>query len=134
MDEPIADETFEDWVFDALDALPAPFRERLGSVAVVIEEWPSPEQLRSVHAMGLFGLYQGVPRSALSADHAAIPSKITIFRGPLLRSFPTREAVHEKVIDTVRHEVAHHLGISDARLHELAEAASHGAADPGPGR
>jgi predicted Zn-dependent protease with MMP-like domain len=81
--------------------------------------------------MGLFGLYQGVPRSALSADHAAIPSKITIFRGPLLQSFTTREAVHAKVIDTVRHEVAHHLGISDARLQQLADHPSEGVPDPG---
>jgi len=134
MDEPIADETFEDWVFDALDGLPPQFRERLGSVAVVIEEWPSEDQLRSVNAMGLYGLYQGVPRSALGADHVAIPSKITIFRGPLVRSFGSRDAIHEQVVDTVRHEVAHHFGISDARLHELAKDAAGRGPDGRSGR
>ena len=59
----IDDTTFEDWVFEAIDALPAAFRERLGSVAIVIEEWPTEAQLASVGAAGLYGLYQGVPRS-----------------------------------------------------------------------
>ncbi len=120
MDEPIDDETFEDWVSEAIDALPAAFRERLGSVAIVIEEWPSQAQLQSVGAAGLYGLYQGVPRSAYGAENAAVPSKITIFRGTLAAHFRTRAAMRAKVIDTVHHEIAHHFGISDARLRELA--------------
>ncbi len=118
--EPIDDTTFEDWVFEAIDVLPPAFRDRLGSVAIVIEEWPTPAQLTSVGAGGLYGLYQGVSRSLPGADHAATPSKITIFRGQLERSFRTPEALREKVIDTVHHEIAHHFGISDARLIELA--------------
>jgi len=117
---PIDDAVFEDWVAEAIEALPAAFRERLGSVAIVIEEWPSEAQLRSVGAAGLYGLYQGVPRSALGADHAAVPSKITIFRGTLAARFRTPQAMRAKVIDTVHHEIAHHFGISDARLAELA--------------
>jgi predicted Zn-dependent protease with MMP-like domain len=121
MDEPIDVETFEDWVSEAIDVLPAAFRDQLGSVAIVIQEWPTEAQLASVGAAGLYGLYQGVPRSAFGADHAATPSKITIFRGTLLHGFHTREAIRANVIDTVHHEIAHHLGISDARLQELAK-------------
>jgi len=120
MDEPIDDETFEDWVFEAIDALPPAFRERLGSVAIVLEDWPTEEKLRSLGVPGLYGLYEGVPRSALGADHALTPSRITIYRGTCLRSAATREGVRARVIDTVHHEIAHHFGISDARLHELA--------------
>ncbi len=120
MDGPIDDTTFEDWVFEAIDALPLAFRERLGSVAIVIEEWPTEAQLASVGAGGLYGLYQGVPRSLPGADHAASPSKITIFRGQLERHYRTPGALRAKVIDTVHHEIAHHFGISDARLHQLA--------------
>ncbi len=119
MDEPIDDETFEDWVFEAIDGLPQVFRDRLGSVAIVIEDWPTQELLRSLGVPGLYGLYQGVPRSAIGADHALTPSRITIYRGTCLRSAATREGVRERVIDTVHHEIAHHFGISDARLHEL---------------
>lgn len=112
-------DAFEAMVEDALDALPDEFRSRLGSVAIVIEEEPSPAQLRSTNARGLFGLYQGVPRTAFGASGAQIASKITIFRGPHLRAYRTPEALARGVTDTVHHEVAHHFGISDARLTEL---------------
>ena len=111
---------FEDLVLAALASLPAPFREQLESVAIVIEDEPSPEQLAEVRAAGLFGLYTGVPRTAYGAEGAAVASKITIFRGPHLRRYPSPEGLAEGVADTVRHEIAHHLGISDARLAELA--------------
>jgi len=111
---------FEDWVVEAMDELPDAFRERLGGVAIVVEDWPTHDQLETVHAPGLFGLYQGVPRSAWGADQVPIPSKITIFRGPLLRSFAAQEDRRAQVIATVHHEIAHHFGISDERLHELA--------------
>lgn len=114
------DDPFEGWVIEAIEALPDAFRERLGSVAIVIEDWPNAGQLASVGAPGLYGLYQGVPRSAYGAEGLAAPSKITIFRGPLLRGFGTPDAMRAKVVDTVHHEIAHHFGISDARLHELA--------------
>ncbi|HEY5435395.1 MAG TPA: metallopeptidase family protein [Candidatus Limnocylindrales bacterium] len=126
MHKPIDDATFEDWVFEAIDTLPAAFRDRLGSVAIVIEEWPTEAQLESVRAAGLFGLYQGVPRSLPGADHSATPSKITIYRGTLERYYRTTEALREKVIDTVHHEIGHHFGISDARLYELADEHDHG--------
>ena len=124
-DEPIDAETFEDWVLEAIDALPEAFRERLGSVAIVVEDWPRDEDLRSLGVPGLYGLYQGVPRSAIGADHALIPSRITIYRGPCLRSARTREGVRDRVIDTVHHEIAHHFGISDDRLRELAAGSDH---------
>jgi predicted Zn-dependent protease with MMP-like domain len=112
-------ELFEQLVFDALDLLPEPFREQLGSVAIVVEDEPTSEQLRSVGVRGLFGLYQGVPRTRWGADHVPYASKITIFRGPLLRAHRTRAALERGVIETVHHEVAHHFGISDDRLREL---------------
>ncbi len=111
---------FETMVFEALDSLPDVFRSHLGSVAVVIQDEPTPEQLRSTGAWGLLGLYTGVPRTSWGAEGAAVSSKITIFRGPHLRQFHDLESLQLGVADTVRHEVAHHFGISDARLDELA--------------
>jgi predicted Zn-dependent protease with MMP-like domain len=119
MDE-IDDQTFEDWVFEAIDMLPEQFRSRLGSVAIVIEERASQAELDRLGVPGLYGLYQGVPRSVLGADHVQVPSKITIYRAPCLASARTVDGVRERVIDTVHHEIAHHFGISDARLRELA--------------
>ena len=69
------DDALEGLVIDALEALPIEFRDRLGSVAIVIEDEPSPAQLASVGARGLFGLYQGVPRTAYGADQVADPEQ-----------------------------------------------------------
>jgi predicted Zn-dependent protease with MMP-like domain len=113
------DETFEQLVFDALDGLPEAFRERLGSVAIVVEDEPTPAQLESVRAHGLFGLYQGVPRTRYGAESSPFASKITIFRGPLARAHRDDAALARAVRETVEHEVAHHFGIDDERLREL---------------
>ena len=115
----VDDDAIESMVVDALERLPDEFRERLGSVAIVIEDEADAAQLASVGARGLFGLYQGIPRTRLSADAAPTPSKITIFRGPLVRASPDPEALASLVAETVYHEIAHHFGISDERLLEL---------------
>jgi predicted Zn-dependent protease with MMP-like domain len=116
---PPDDAAFEDLVVAAIERLPEAFRRQLGSVSIVVEPWPSPDQLGATGATGLFGLYQGVPRTAWGADGAPHPSKITIFREPLLRANPTPARLAAAVDDVVRHEIAHHFGISDARLDEL---------------
>jgi predicted Zn-dependent protease with MMP-like domain len=110
---------FEALVAAAVERLPEAFRGRLDSVAIVVEEEPSPDELASVGARGLFGLYRGVPRTAYGADGSPSPSVITIYRGPHVRAYPDPVGQAHAVEDTVRHEVAHHLGISDRRLHEL---------------
>jgi predicted Zn-dependent protease with MMP-like domain len=113
------DDAFGALIEAAIEALPVEFRERLDSVAIVVEDEPTPEQLTSVGAGGLFGLYQGIPRTRWGADGATFPSKITIFRGPLERAHRDPAALAAAVEDVVRHEVAHHLGIDDRRLREL---------------
>jgi predicted Zn-dependent protease with MMP-like domain len=111
---------FEAFVAAALEALPAVFRQQLDSVAVVIEDEPTSTQLAESGASGLFGLYSGVPRTGYRASEAVVANKITIFRGPHLRVFRTSATLAQGVAETVRHEVAHHFGISDPRLAELA--------------
>ncbi len=118
IDEPI--DPFDALVMGAIDSLPEVFRDRLGSVAIVVEDEPTDDQLRSVGAPGLLGLYTGVPRTSYGAENAALASKITIFKGPHLRLYGDPDALSRGVADTVRHEVAHHFGISDDRLQELA--------------
>jgi predicted Zn-dependent protease with MMP-like domain len=115
----LTNDALEAMVIDALERLPAPFKDQLGSVAIVIEDEASPDELASVGAHGLFGLYHGIPRTVLSAHAAPSPSKITIYRGPLTRAYREPAALAAAVADTVYHEIAHHFGISDARLLEL---------------
>ncbi len=103
----------------ALDGLPEVFRERLGSVAIVVEDEPSADQLAAVGAAGLYGLYQGIPRTRMAADGIPLPSKITLFRGALVRDSRGPEDLARAVEATVLHEIAHHFGIGDDRLREL---------------
>ena len=103
----------------ALEELPAMFAERLGSVAIVVEDEPTQAQLASVRAHGLFGLYEGVPRTRWGVDGAAVASKITLFSGPLSRANRDPERLAAAIRDTLHHEIAHHFGIDDARLQEL---------------
>ena len=117
--ETAIDDRFDAAIDRAIDSLPDAFVERLGSVAIVIEDEPTADQLASVGARGLYGLYQGVPRTAFGAENVPIPSKITLFRGPLLRSHGVGPRLDDAVEETVLHEIAHHFGLSDARLHEL---------------
>jgi len=114
------DDAVEALVVAALDDLPDVFRDRLGSVAIVVEDEPTGEQLRSARARGLFGLYQGVPRTSWAAEGSPFASKITIFRGPLMRASRDPADLARRVRETVHHEIAHHFGISDDRLRELA--------------
>ena len=113
------DALFDAAIDRALAGLPAPFAERLGSVAIVLEDEPTADQLASVGARGLFGLYQGIPRTRWGADGAAVPSKITLFRGPLTRAYRDPARLVLAIEDTVLHEIAHHFGIDDERLREL---------------
>ena len=114
------DAAFDDLVDEASERIPEPFRSAaLRTVAIVVEEEPSTSQRASAGARQLFGLYQGVPRTAWGADSATVASKITIFRGPLRRAHPTAARLAAAVDDVVRHEIAHHLGIDDRRLIEL---------------
>jgi predicted Zn-dependent protease with MMP-like domain len=110
---------FDELITRAIESVPEPFASRLGTVAIVVDEEATPEQLASVGARGLFGLYQGVPRTRYGADWAQVPSKITIFRRPLEAVHRDPAALARAVEETVLHEIAHHFGISDERLHEL---------------
>jgi predicted Zn-dependent protease with MMP-like domain len=115
----VEDEEFGDLVAAALERLPDQFRERLGSVAVVVEDEPTDAQLAATGTRGLLGIYEGVPRTAIGADRAPVASKVTIFRGPLRRAYRSPASLATAVDDVVRHEIAHHFGIDDARLREL---------------
>lgn len=119
----LTDAEFESLVVDVLDGLPEQILDKMNNVDVVIEAWPSRDQLERAGVRGrgtLFGLYQGVPLTARDGGYFLIPpDKITIFQGPIERSCRTREQIAAQVRVTVIHEVAHHFGIGEERLDEL---------------
>jgi predicted Zn-dependent protease with MMP-like domain len=111
---------FEALVADALDGLPDDLGRAMDNVAVLVEEWPTTEQLGGRPGT-LLGLYEGVAltrRSPLSYA-GAMPDRITIFQGPISRLARNEAELVGLVRTTVVHEVAHHFGMSDERLHEL---------------
>ena len=113
---------FEQLVERALAGIPMPFAAALDEVAIVIEEAPTAEQLRDNDLPPdewLYGLYEGVPRTDYGADWVEVPNRITLFRLPLEADFPDPDELADEVWVTVVHELAHHLGIDDDRLHEL---------------
>jgi predicted Zn-dependent protease with MMP-like domain len=113
---------FEELVERALAGIPPPFRDYLEEVAIVIDDEPSPGQLRE-NGMDpddtMYGIYEGVPRTEYGADWVALPNRITLFRLPLEEDFPDPDDLADEVRITVIHELAHHLGIDDERLGEL---------------
>jgi predicted Zn-dependent protease with MMP-like domain len=116
-------EEFEQLVVQALDTLPEFFQEKLQNIEVVVADWPTIAELQSVGLKPgqlLLGLYQGVPLTRRTHSYGMVlPDKVTIFQGPIERVCHTREQVIQKVQHTVKHELAHHFGISDDRLREL---------------
>jgi predicted Zn-dependent protease with MMP-like domain len=113
---------FESLVESALASIPEPFASALDEVAIVIEDEPSAEQRRENEIADddtLYGLYDGVPRTEWGADWAPIPNRIILFRIPLEEDFADPDELADEVWVTVVHELAHHLGIDDARLEEL---------------
>src|SRR5262249_47593577 len=103
---------FEGLVSDALDTLPPELAALMDNVAVFVEDQARDREL--------LGLYEGVPLTERDSAYQWIaPDRITIYRLPTLRICTTRDEVREQVAITVVHEIAHHFGIDDDRLHDL---------------
>jgi predicted Zn-dependent protease with MMP-like domain len=109
-----AEVDFEECVAEALASLPDDLRGFMSNVELVVEGEPPP-------GMPLLGLYQGVPLTRRTSFYAGVPAdKITIYRGPLERlHWRDASQLRQEIRRVVLHEIAHHFGISDARLKEL---------------
>jgi predicted Zn-dependent protease with MMP-like domain len=114
---------FERLVVEALDSLPAEFREQLDNVEVVVEDWPDAETLRLAgvrHPANLLGFYHGVPQTERTHHYGLVlPDKISIYQHPIETRCRTAEQVRAEVGRVLRHEIAHHFGIGDERLREI---------------
>jgi predicted Zn-dependent protease with MMP-like domain len=104
---------FEELVSEALDLIPPKLAEALDNVVVLVEA-------RNEEEPDLLGLYQGVALTERDSWYAgSLPDTITIYRDALLEMCDSEEELVEEVAVTVIHEIAHHFGIDDDRLHEL---------------
>ncbi len=105
---------FEELVSEALDTIPADLAAMLSNCVVLVED-DVPAGTPS-----LLGLYEGTPLTERGEWYSGVlPDRITIYRRPILRMCRDDQDVVDEVRITVIHEVAHHFGIDDDRLHEL---------------
>lgn len=106
-------ERFEDLVSEALDLIPPDLAAAMDNVVVLVAD-------RHPQDPELLGLYEGIALTERDSTYAgALPDTVTIFRESLLEICDTEQEVVEEVAITVIHEMAHHFGIDDDRLHEL---------------
>ncbi|SDD63022.1 metallopeptidase family protein [Auraticoccus monumenti] len=107
-------EEFDRLVEEALARVPAELAALVDNCVFVVEDDAPAEE------PGLLGLYDGVPLTERDTGYGAVlPDRVVVFMNPTLAICETHEEVVEEVGITVVHEIAHHFGIDDARLHEL---------------
>ena len=116
-------EKFEDLVDKAVKSLPEDFLNHLDNVEVVVADQPTADQLRRNKIAAnqtLLGLYEGVPQTRRGSNYGMVlPDKITIFQKTIEAKCRNDEEVLAEIEHVVKHEIAHHFGISDARLREI---------------
>ena len=106
-------ERFEELVCDALDLIPPPLAQAMDNVVVLIDD-------RDAEDPELLGIYEGIALTERDSTYSgALPDAITIYRDSVLEICESDDDVVKEVAITVIHEVAHHFGIDDDRLHEL---------------
>lgn len=110
----MSEERFEELVSDALDTVPEGLIRLLDNVVILTADESPPGEPE------LLGLYEGYALTSRGSDYGGVlPDRIMIYRNPILRMCSTEAQVVREVRVTVVHEIAHHFGIDDARLHEL---------------
>ncbi|MFQ5996626.1 MAG: metallopeptidase family protein [Dehalococcoidales bacterium] len=118
-------EKFEWLVAKVVENLPNEFRTKLENIDLVVENQPTPSQLAEAglkRAETLLGLYEGVPLTKRSRHYGmVVPDKITIFQKPIEARCKNDAEVKAEIMRVVQHEIAHHFGIGDTRLRQLAK-------------
>lgn len=114
---------FEGLVLEALESMPEMFHEALDNVEIVIEQWPAWNTMRMAGVRSKFellGFYHGVPLTERTTNYGLVsPDKISIYQKPIEAQCSTPQEVRALVRRVVLHELAHHFGIDDDRLHEI---------------
>lgn len=130
------EKTFRRIVGEEWSRVPAPYRERIENVALLIEDEPDAE-VRKEEGLTeddtLLGLYHGVPNTVRGEGYGVdmtLPDTITIYRLPTLaeaqalaeefQKSDLHELVRGVVRDTIWHEVGHYFGYDDEHI-ELRE-------------
>jgi predicted Zn-dependent protease with MMP-like domain len=103
----------------ALEDLPAQYSQALSNIDFAVTRVFSPRERRRRGIQGtLYGLYEGIPLTHRDSGYdRAVPDRITLFWGPLVKDFPDDGRLEREVRNTVYHEIAHHFGLDEEDLH-----------------
>ncbi|HSW85107.1 MAG TPA: metallopeptidase family protein [Candidatus Saccharimonadales bacterium] len=118
----ISDEQFQELINDALEELPGEHVKNIKNVAILYEEYPTPEQRAKARLrpdQTLLGLYEGLPLNQRQGNTRLLPDKITLFKGPLSRRTFNLVQLKEEIKHTLWHEIAHYYGLNHERISEL---------------
>jgi predicted Zn-dependent protease with MMP-like domain len=109
---------FERIVDEALEDLPGWVLDAVENLHVIVEDWPTEQQ--DPGGSGILGIYEGVSLLERGVDYSGyLPDRIVVFTGPPLELGLSVRDLKAEIRTTVLHEIAHHLGIDDERLHQL---------------
>ncbi len=108
----------------SLDALPSPFRDSLGNIVLLVEDFADDAMLDSLgieNPFELSGVYDGIPLTERSVDQSGtLPERVRLFRRSILDEWAGGEETLEHLVAHVLiHEIGHHFGLSDDDMHAL---------------
>ena len=113
---------FEELVLEAVETLPQSFLNRLANIDIEVRDWASPQELRSARVPAgatLLGLYLGIPHTRRGRGyHLALPDRIFIYQRPIERLCRSDQEVRERIGRVIKHEIAHHFGLTEADLRD----------------
>lgn len=112
-------ERFEQLVNEGIKDIPQKFLDKLDNVGIIVEDDPTPEQLKKLKVRKnyvLFGLYEGIPKIKRWSYADVLPDKITIFKNPIEKSAQSEKEIKNIIKETVWHEIAHHFGMDEEEV------------------
>ena len=116
-------EKFEELVEKAYERVPENFKRKMENVEIIVEDYPTPEDLEQLRIRGeklLLGFYRGTPLPKRSVWQVArLPDTIVLFQRNIERMYRGEKEVEERVYEVLLHEIGHYFGLSDKEIYEL---------------
>lgn len=117
---------FKELVDEALESVPARFREAMENIAIVVEDEPTDAQVEGAgldpREDTLLGLYEGIPLTERGWAHGnVLPDKITLFQGPIEYESDSEDDTVTAIGETLIHEIGHYFGLSEDEIEAIEE-------------
>jgi len=120
----ISNEQFEEVIQRAVDDLPEKFKEKINNVAIIIEDLPTKEIIKKSKLGNnaiLFGWYEGYYQSRKINVGPVLPDRIILFKNNICKYSSDEKGLKETIINTVKHEIAHHFGSNEIGAQKAAK-------------